>query len=236
MNYLLWGFGAVAAGLTAFYMFRLVFMTFFGETKLSDKAFHHLHESPWVITLPLVVLACLSIVGGYVGVPKVIGELFGGIPNYWEHYLEPVFAYSTEYMKHSGAHGIHSEALEWGLMGVSVIIAFGGIGVAAALYLIKPTIPAAFTNAFPALHRAVYNKWYVDEIYDFAFVNPCKSLGNFLWKGFDVVVVDGIVNGVAAVVKGFSGVLRYVQTGFVHNYAFSMTLGVVVIVAAYLFS
>jgi len=76
----------------------------------------------------------------------------------------------------------------------------------------------------------------MDEIYDFAFVNPCKALGNFLWKGFDVVVVDGVVNGVAAVVKGFSGVLRYMQTGLVHNYAFSMALGAVVIVAAYLFS
>ncbi|GFO58672.1 NADH-quinone oxidoreductase subunit L [Geomonas silvestris] len=237
MNIILWGFGACAAFLTAFYMFRLVFMTFFGETRLSEKAFHHLHESPWVITLPLVVLACLSIVGGYVGIPKVIGETLGGIPNMWEHYLEPVFAYSTEYMKHAGAHGeAHSVAMEWGLMGVSVIIAFAGIGLAAALYIVKPTIPAAFTNAFPALHRAVYNKWYMDEIYDFAFVNPCKALGNFLWKGFDVVVVDGCVNGVAAVVKGFSGMLRYVQTGLVHNYAFSMTLGVVVIVAAYLFS
>ncbi|GFO67395.1 NADH-quinone oxidoreductase subunit L [Geomonas limicola] len=237
MNIILWGFGACAAFLTAFYMFRLVFMTFFGETRLSEKAFHHLHESPWVITLPLVVLACLSIVGGYVGIPKVIGETLGGIPNMWEHYLEPVFAYSTEYMKHAGGHGeAHSVAMEWGLMGVSVVIAFAGIGLAAALYIVKPTIPAAFTNAFPALHRAVYNKWYMDEIYDFAFVNPCKALGNFLWKGFDVVVVDGCVNGVAAVVKGFSGVLRYVQTGFVHNYAFSMTLGVVVIVAAYLFS
>jgi NADH-quinone oxidoreductase subunit L len=237
MNMVLWGCGAIAAGLTAFYMFRLVFMTFFGETKLSDKAFHHLHESPWVITLPLVVLALLSIVGGYVGIPKVIGETLGGIPNMWEHYLEPVFAYSTEYMKHAGAHGeAHSVAMEWGLMGVSVVIAFAGIGMAAALYLISPTIPEKFVAAFPALHRAVYNKWYVDEIYDFAFVNPCKALGNFLWKGFDVVVVDGVVNGVGAVVRGFSGVLRYVQTGFVHNYAFTMVLGVLVIVGAYLFS
>jgi len=88
---------------------------------------------------------------------------------------------------------------------------------------------------FPVLHRAVYNKWYVDEIYDFMIVNPCKAFSNFLWKGFDVVVVDGIVNGVAAVVRGFSGVLRHVQTGMIHNYAFSMALGAVVIVGCYLF-
>jgi len=235
-NMLLWGAGAVAAGLTAFYMFRLVFMTFFGETRLSDKAWHHLHECPIVITLPLIVLAVLSIFGGYLGVPEVLGHALGGIPNLWEGYMEPVFAYSTEYMKHNGAHGeAHSVAMEWGLMGVSVLIACGGIALAYALYIVAPKAPEKFVATFPVLHRAVYNKWYVDEIYDFMIVNPCKAFSNFLWKGFDVVVVDGIVNGVASVVRGFSGVLRHVQTGMVHNYAFSMVLGVVVIVGCYLF-
>jgi NADH-quinone oxidoreductase subunit L len=116
-----------------------------------------------------------------------------------------------------------------------VLIACGGIGLAFALYLVAPGFPAKFVATFPVLHRAVYNKWYVDEIYDFAFVNPTKAVGNFLWKGFDVVVIDGIVNGVATVVRGFSGILRYAQTGFVHNYAFTMVLGVVVIVSVYLF-
>jgi len=120
-------------------------------------------------------------------------------------------------------------------MGGSVVIAVIGISIAFALYIVSPSIPAKFTAAFPALHRAVYNKWYIDELYDFLFVNPCKSLGNFLWKGFDVLVVDGIVNGVAAVVRGFSSGLRHVQTGYVHNYALSMAVGVVVIIAFYLF-
>jgi len=234
MNIVLWAMGACAALLTAFYMFRLVFMTFFGETRLSEKAWHHLHESPIVITLPLMVLALLSIVGGWIGIPKVLGEL-AGIENYWEHYLEPVFAYSTNYMAQAGLHGLHSEAAEWGLMGTSVVIACTGIFVAWFLYIAQPAIPEKFTSAFPVLHRAVYKKWYMDEIYDFVFVNPCKALGQFLWKGFDVVVVDGIVNGVAAVVRGFSGLIRHLQTGFVHNYAFTMALGVVVIVACYLF-
>ncbi len=235
VNYVLWGAGAVAAGLTAFYMFRLVFMTFFGTTRLSDKAFKHLHESPWVITVPLVALAFLSVVGGWIGVPAVLGHVLGDMPNYFDNYLNPVFAYSKQYVEASGAHGVHNLALEWGLMGVSVLIACGGIGLAYALYLVAPGFPEKFVATFPALHRAVYNKWYVDEIYDFAFVNPTKALGNFLWKGFDVVVVDGIVNGVASVVRGFSGILRYAQTGFVHNYAFTMVLGVVVIVSVYLF-
>jgi NADH-quinone oxidoreductase subunit L len=235
MNIVLWAVGATAALLTAFYMFRLVFMTFFGETRLTEKAFHHLHESPLVITLPLMVLAVLSIVGGWIGIPKLLGEM-AHVPNLLEGYLEPVFAYSTQYVATlHGAQEAHNPALEGGLMFGSVVIACIGISIAYILYVLKPAIPAQITAAFPVLHRAVYNKWYVDEIYDFAFVNPCKALGNFLWKGFDVIVVDGIVNGVAAIVRGFSGILRHIQTGMVHNYAFSMVVGVVVIVSVYLF-
>ncbi|WP_243374324.1 NADH-quinone oxidoreductase subunit L [Geotalea sp. SG265] len=236
LNYVLWGIGAVAAGFTAFYMFRLVFMTFFGECRITPKAKDHLHESPFVITLPLMVLGFLAVVGGYVGIPKVIGEVFGGIPNLFEHYLEPVFRISEEFAKeHVQVTAHHSAALEWGLMGTSVLIAVVGISIAYALYIVSPSIPAKFTAAFPGLHRAVYNKWYIDELYDLLFVNPCKALGRFLWKGFDVVIVDGIVNGVAKVTMGFSGVLRHVQSGFVHNYALTMALGMVVIVGFYLF-
>jgi NADH-quinone oxidoreductase subunit L len=237
LNYLLWGMGAVAAGLTAFYMFRLVFMTFFGECRITPKAKDHLHESPMVIVIPLIVLAGLSAVGGWIGIPKVIGEVFGGIPNTFEHFLAPVFRYSEEYMAQHAAHGEahHSAVLEWGLMGVSVLIAVIGITIAYSLYVKNIGIPARFTAAFPALHRAVYNKWYVDELYDYIFVNPCKAFGQFLWKGFDVVVIDGIVNGVANVVMGFSGVFRYMQSGLIYNYAWSMAFGVVVILGFYVF-
>jgi NADH-quinone oxidoreductase subunit L len=236
LNMLLWGLGACAALLTAFYMFRLVFMTFFGKCRIKEGAEKHLHESPMVIVIPLIVLALLSIVGGYIGLPKLIGDVVGGIPNYLEHYLEPVFANANAYMK-ANVHGDHhhSHALEWGLMGFSVVIALIGISIAALLYLVKPELPKKFTAAFPALHRAVYNKWYIDELYDFLIVNPCKSLGNFLWKGFDVLVVDGLVNGVAHVVMAFGGVARYMQTGQIYNYAWTMAFGVVVIVGYYLF-
>jgi len=238
-NIVLWATGAIAAGFTAFYMFRLVFMTFFGECRITAKAKDHLHESPAVITIPLIVLGILAVVGGYVGIPKVIGELFGHIPNYFEHYLEPVFkagheaAAAAAAASHGGGH--HSAALEWGLMGTSVVIAVIGISFAYAMYIVSPGIPKRFTETFPALHRAVFNKWYIDELYDFLFVNPCKRFGNFLWKGFDVLIVDGIVNGVGAIVRGFSALLKNIQSGYVHNYAFSIALGVVVIVAFYLF-
>ncbi|RNC68112.1 MAG: NADH-quinone oxidoreductase subunit L [Desulfuromonadales bacterium] len=237
LNMILWATGAVAAGFTAFYMFRLVFMTFFGECRIKEKAKSHLHESPFVITFPLIVLGILAVVGGYIGIPKFIGDALGGIPNYMEHYLEPIFKGSNEFMAqqlhHAGGH--HSAALEWGLMSVSVVIAVIGISIAFFLYVASPSLPAKITATFPALHRAVYNKWYIDELYDFLFVNPCKAMGNFLWRGFDVVVVDGLVNGVATVVKGFGGILRNIQTGYVHNYALSMALGVVFIVAFYIF-
>lgn len=236
LNTVLWAMGAIAAGLTAFYMFRLVFMTFYGECRIKTGAEKYLHESPMVIVIPLIVLAILSVVGGYIGIPKLIGDVFGGIPNYLEHYLKPVFANANAYMA-AQAHGVHhhSHALEWGLMGTSVVIALIGITIAGFLYLANPTLPAKFTSTFPALHRAVFNKWYIDELYDFLFVNPCKALGRFLWKGFDVLVIDGIVNGTAHVVMAFGGVVRYLQTGYIYSYAWTMAFGVVVIIGYYLF-
>ena len=123
VNMLIWGLGACAALLTAFYMFRLVFMTFHGTCRIKPGAEKALHESPFVIVFPLVVLAILSIVGGYIGLPKLIGDLVGGIPNYLEHYLAPVFANANEYVHaHTHAHE-HNHSLEWGLMGFSVVIA-----------------------------------------------------------------------------------------------------------------
>jgi len=235
MNPLLWGLGACAALLTAFYMFRLVFMTFHGTCRIKAGAEKYLHESPMVIVFPLIVLAILSMVGGYVGLPKLIGDLVGGIPNYLEHYLSPVFANANAYMLSHTHHGHHSHALEWGLMGLSVVIALVGITTAYMLYIVNPDIPKKFTSAFPVLHRAVYNKWYIDELYDFLLVNPCKAFGRFLWKGFDVLVIDGLVNGVASTVMAFGGIVRYLQTGQIYNYAWSMTFGVVVIIGYYLF-
>jgi NADH-quinone oxidoreductase subunit L len=232
MNIVVWGIGCIAACFTAFYMFRLVFMTFFGECRINPKVKDHLHESPLVITIPLMVLGVLAVFGGYLGMPKLMGML----PNYLEHWLDPVFELANEYGKqyaHSGAH--HSHALEWGLMGGSVVIAIIGILIARQMYIANREMPGKFTSAFPGLHRAVFNKWYIDELYDFIFVNPCKSFGNILWKGFDVVIVDGVVNGTAKLVMGLAAALKGLQSGYVHNYAMGMALGVVVIVAVYVF-
>ncbi len=120
-------------------------------------------------------------------------------------------------------------------MAVSVAIAIFGIGLAWVLYVKNPALPGQIAAKFQGLYRAIFNKWFVDELYDALFVNPTKRLGTFLWKGFDVVVVDGIVNGVGRVIELWSKGLRHLQTGLVHNYALSMVVGVVLIVGFYVF-
>ncbi len=223
----LWIVGAIAAGMTAFYMFRCVSMTFWGESRTNPKAKDHIHESPLVITIPLMVLGLLAVIGGYVGVPA----LFVNGWNRIEHFLEPVFGHSQETYRIAIKESLaHSHAAEWGLMAVSVAIAFFGIFLAISMYRGKAEGPARFTAAFPRLHKAVFNKWYVDELYDALFVNPTKRLGTLCWKGFDVKVIDGIINGTARLIGAIAEGLRGLQTGMVHNYAMGMVVGVVLIV------
>ncbi len=226
-SWMLWLVGAIAAGLTAFYMFRLVFMTFFGEQRTDPRAKDHIPESGLTITIPLMVLGVLAVLGGYVGVPAILGGA-----NKIHHYLEPVFGHTIE-VNHIAAHGSHST--EIALMATSIAIAVFGIFLAWLMYVKKPELPGKFVGAFTGLHRTIFNKWYVDEIYDALFVNPTKRLGTFFWKGFDVKVVDGIVNGVGALVNLASKGLRYTQSGLVQNYAMTMVLGVIVIAAFYFF-
>jgi len=222
---IVWIVGSVAACMTAFYMFRSLYMTFHGPQKTDSRAKDHVHESPWVITLPLVVLAALATVGGFVGIPHVIDKFHVG--NKLEHFLAPVFHHTQETYAIS-AHGTAST--EIALMVLSVLIGLTGIGVATWMYMKRPELPARFTAKFSKLHRWVFNKWYIDELYDYLFVNPCKAFGHFCWKAFDVSVVDGIVNGFGYVTKGVSSGLRYIQSGLTQNYAAGMVIGVVILV------
>jgi len=121
-------------------------------------------------------------------------------------------------------------------MGISVGIAVVGIATAWVLYCKNPQLPSKIVAKFPGLHRAIYNKWYIDELYDALFINPTKKLGTMLWQILDVRFVDGLVNGLAWVVKGSGRALRYTQTGYTHNYAMSMVVGVVVIIAVCVFN
>ena len=232
-GWILWLVGAIAAGMTAFYMFRLVFMTFFGEQRTDPRAKEHIPESGLTITIPLMVLGVLATLGGFVGVPKLLGDLAGGVPNKIEHFLAPVFEHTQELYGIHAQHELHH--LEVPLMGVSIGIAIVGIFLAWIMYVKNPELPGKFVGAFRWLHKAVFNKWFVDELYDALFVNPTKKLGTFLWKGFDVKVVDGVVNGVGYLVRGFSQVLRITQSGQIHGYAMTMVVGMVVLVAVYVF-
>ena len=225
----IWVIVVVAAFMTAFYMFRCLYMTFYGEQKTNPKAKEHVHESPWVITLPLVVLAGLATVGGLIGIPHAIDIAHVG--NKLNAFLAPVFHHSQELYKIE-AHG--SASTEIILMVFSVAVALAGIGLATVMYMKDPSLPGKFTAKFSTLHRAVFNKWYVDEIYDTLFVNTTKKLGIFCWRGFDVKVVDGIVNGVAKLVGSLSSVLRYTQSGLFQNYALTMVLGTVVMLAIFI--
>jgi NADH-quinone oxidoreductase subunit L len=228
---LVWGIAVIAAFMTAFYMFRCLYMTFYGAQRTNAKAKDHVHESPWLITLPLVVLAFLATVGGLIGIPHVLGSLLGHIPNKLEHFLAPVFEHSQK-LYQIEAHG--SAATEFGLMGFSVVVALIGITLATIMYIKNPELPGKFTAKFSKLHRIVFNKWYVDEAYDALFVNSTKKFGLFCWKGFDVVVIDGIVNGAAKLVGVFAATLRHTQTGLFQNYALTMVLGTVVMVAIFI--
>jgi NADH-quinone oxidoreductase subunit L len=216
----LWALGIVAAGLTSFYMFRLVFMTFFGDCRADEHTRHHLHESPPSMTMPLIVLAILSSIGGYVGLPA--HWLWG---NRFEAFLEPVFGAPHE--------AALSAAAEYGLMGASVLVAVIGLGVAYLFYIVQPGLPALLAHRAQRAYDLIYNKYYVDELYDLLFVRPTVTLSNWLWRFFDVGVVDGLVNGTAEAVEANSGLWRRWQTGNVQDYAVSMVLGAMAILAYY---
>jgi NADH-quinone oxidoreductase subunit L len=216
----LWCLGAFGAGLTAFYMFRLVILTFFGECRATTEVQHHIHESPTSMTFPLMVLAALAVVGGYVGLPN--GFLWGHVLS---HFLDPVLA--VHHVEH------HSVSLEITLMIVSVAIALIGIAVAYTLYVAKPGLPEELAARFRGAHRLLLDKYNVDEIYDAAIVRTIVALSGWLWRFFDVRVVDGIVNGTARNIAGSSRSWRRLQTGDVQHYALSFLFGALLIVGYY---
>jgi NADH-quinone oxidoreductase subunit L len=215
-----WMAGLVGAFLTAFYMFRLYVLTFRGPSRLTPEAEHHLHESPPAMIVPLAILAVLSIVGGFVGPPMIPG----GHP--FERWLAPVFAAAGP--AGEPPHEV-ARTVEWALMALSVGVAAAGIWLAFRMYLRQPERATALRERFEGLHRAVLNKWYVDEAYDTVVVQPLRRAADALWRFWDVKVVDGVVNGVGVVLETGSAVLRLLQTGFVGTYALFFTLGVLVL-------
>ena len=230
----LWLLAVLGAFMTAFYMFRAVYMTFHGEFRGGREAEHHLHESPRTMTLPLVVLGILSTVGGLViGFP---GQLFHKPELNWiEGFLHPVMA-EVGAGHGAGGHGEAAHAVslstEWVLVVASVLVAVAGWLVARRFYMGPEAfeIPRALAARFPLLHKLLLNKYWVDEIYDALVVRPIHQLGIFCWKFIDVFIIDTLwVNGSAFFVELTGDFMRFLQTGNVRNYALSVALGILLI-------
>ena len=222
----LWGLGLIGAGLTAFYMFRLVSLTFFGKERFGHDV--HPHEAPKTMTIPLAILGVLSIVGGFIGVPE---SLMGG--NAIEQWLEPVFAPAYDTLRLI-PHRV--EVTEYLLMALSVVVAGGAIWLALVIYQRRLDIVESLTNRYPRLYALLLNKYYVDEAYDKAVVNPTVAASeSLLWKGVDVAVIDGIVNGAAKLTGAVAQWFRKIQTGVVQQYAVVFIGGILAILTWLLF-
>ena len=248
----LWVVGFATAAMTAFYMWRLMFMTFYGEGRMDEKTRHHIHESPKAMTVPLMVLAGGSVCAGWIGMPKLFGE--NGFMQALEHWLEPVFESGHEAAENISTH--HDTTMEWVLMGLSIGVALAGIFLARHIYL---KMKESDRPTGGPLHPILYNKWYVDEIYDFLFVNGFSKGGGTLMARFDRTVVDGGVNGTAWLtrftstvsmwwdtwivdglvnlaaytVRALSYPVRFFQTGFIQSYALVFLAGVFCIFGYY---
>lgn len=207
-----WLIGVITAGITAFYMFRLYATTFLGEFRGTEEQKHHLHESPAAMTIPLIVLAILSVIGGFIGIP----EVFAAHAHKLEHFLEPIFAKSNAL--HEAHHLEHST--EYMLMAASVGLALIAIIVAIRKFSKHPDLqePSGFG-------KVLSNKWYVDELYNGAIVKPLNGLGKVLNNVFEKSIVDGIVNGIGRAIQYSSRQIRLIQSGQVGNYVLLMVIG-----------
>ncbi|MFQ5822518.1 MAG: NADH-quinone oxidoreductase subunit L [bacterium] len=224
-GFVFWLMGAFVAGLTAFYIFRLIYLTFYGKSRVSVEVAHHIHESPKIMTIPLGILAFLSVTGGFIGIPHVF--------NKFEHFLEPVFLrYETKGIVHATPAPLD---LELSFMGISILIAFLGIGFAYLFYVKRPNLPVELSNKVKGLYAFLYKKWYMDELYEAVVVRPIKFTADIIfWRWFDVKIIDGLVNGVANLIKKGGDGVRRTETGVVQNYALSIVIGVVLLIGYFL--
>jgi NADH-quinone oxidoreductase subunit L len=248
---LIWLVGLIVAGMTAFYMFRLMFLTFYGDERMAlDPS--KVHESPRTMTIPLVILSVGAVCAGWLGMP-----LWSGLPNLFGDFLEP--AMGQVYRGHG--HTEHAPlSLEVGLALLSVAVAAAGLYLAYHFFIRRIDKTIELWQRFLPVHRVIENKYYVDEAYDLLFVNRAKGLGNKL-SWFDAHLVDGLVNGSALMTRItswlagqadlhivdrivnllgeittlFSAVFRKLQTGLVQRYALTFVLGVVLIITAFLY-
>ena len=219
----MWALALLGSFVTAFYMFRLFFVTFKGNFRGTEEQKHHLHESPSSMTIPLMVLAVLSIVGGFIGLPVVFHA-----PHLLNEFLSPIYEGSRAVYAEFGV--IHlSHQTEWILMGVSVAVAVVAIGLSYSIYGNGKNVPVA-DHEISGIKKVVYDKFYIDEIYETTFVKPIKSFSVWLYHAFDNYVINGLLKGITGFVSESSSWLRRLQTGNIGTYVFLMTLGIIIIV------
>jgi NADH-quinone oxidoreductase subunit L len=223
--YVLWVVGALAALLTAFYMTRMMLYTFHGPNRTGEQEAPHLHEAPWVMTGPLIVLALGSIVAGVINLPTILPG-----SQWLHHWLEPVTELSAQYVP-----AVHlSHGTEWLLLGLATVIAAAGI--LGAWNFLKPSAlrPAREAPAERGLQLVLLKKWYVDEIYDALVVRPVMWISETaFWKAMDVRVIDGFfVNGSATFARGLGWVGSRFQTGSVKMYMFLFVVGAIWVLRA----
>ncbi len=235
-NVLIWTILAMSALMTAFYMFRLVNLVFEGKERFDHKHIHP-HESPKTMTFPLIVLAVLSAFGGFLGIPYALGFWFSHHPNFLDNFLHPIFKDANMVLGRSGLH--HLAAAEYILMAVSVGIALFSIWVAYRWYKKDQnwTSPRKITNSIKPIHKVLWNKYYLDEIYFSVIIDPLLTTArSLLWKVVDVKIIDGLVNGLAKITIEFGERIRKIQTGFAQTYAVYMLAGAVVLITWIIFS
>lgn len=215
---ILWLIGAVTAGMTAFYMFRWLFLIFFGEPRMDEETKHHIHESPKSMLIPLFVLALLSVVGGYINIPEALGG-----KSHLHHFLEPITEYAYKIEGHHYPH-----VLEYVLMILSTSMALIGFLAAYWCYIRDPSLIQRFTDKYRRLYTVVYNKYFVDEIYNSTFVRGVLGT-SFSSKKFDEAIIDGAVNGTGKSIYLFGFLLSKLQTGYIYHYIWGIVVGLLIL-------
>jgi NADH-quinone oxidoreductase subunit L len=212
----LWLLGIIASMLTAFYMFRLIFLTFFGKFRGTHEQEHHLHESPASMTFPLIVLAVFSVFGGLLGLPE-----FWHLPNWMSHNLDSVIVRKNP--------STLSHDKEWILMGLAVAAAITVIYFTYLLFVKNRVLPAEKEDQMKPWQKLIYNKYFIDEFYDVVIRKPLDILSLVFHKFIDIQIIDGIVNGVGSSVKFIGSGVRLIQRGNIGFYVISMVLGIVLV-------
>jgi NADH-quinone oxidoreductase subunit L len=225
-GYALYGFGLATALLTSFYMFRLIFLTFHGQPRYDEHKVH-VHESPRTMLVPLMILAVLSIIGGWLAAPAMLGTG----PDYFTKFLQPVFGGPEA----AGPEG-EVRVLELTLAGIAVITALIGVTVAFWLYLKRPGKADSLAKSMRGVYTSLLNKYYVDEIYAAMIVKPLLWIStNVLWKAADVAGIDGAVNGIASGTTALGDGVRHTQSGNTRSYAVWVVVGALVVMAVIFF-